>query len=74
MSSIEERALKRKNKITYAKMSLHSDEHHSFHTHLDVKSSWELLARLSQEAWKEKTGQFPPKRVDKSIVKFITYS
>lgn len=72
MSSIEERAFKRKTNLTYTKMDLHSDKHHSFHIHLDAKNSWELIARLSQEAWIEENGQLPPKRVDKSIIKFIT--
>jgi len=50
---------------------VHSQEHHSFHPHLDIKKAWELLTRLSKEAWIEKTGEVPPLRVNKSIVKFI---
>ena len=74
MSSIQERALRRRAAISITKVDLHSDEHHSFHTHLDVKSAWELLARLSKEAWMQQTGQIAPTRVDKSIVRFITHS
>ena len=73
MSSIYERALKRKNKITLTKIDLHSSRHSSFHIHLDTKSAWELLAKLSKEAWIEKTGKMPNNCVDKSIVKFFTY-
>jgi len=74
MSSMQERALRRRATMSITKVDLHSDEHHSFHTHLDVKSAWELLAKLSKEAWIEQTGQEAPSRVDKSVVRFITHS
>jgi len=51
---------------------LHSEKHHSFHLSLDTKSAWELLAKLSQEAWIEQTGLMPPNRVDKSQYRFIS--
>ena len=70
--SIQERARRRRNSITYTQVDLHSQKHHSFHTHLDVKSSWELLAKISQEAWKEQTGSVAPNYVDKSQCRFIT--
>ncbi len=72
MSTMQERALQRRDNITFTKVDLHSSLHNSFHTHLDAKSSWELLAKLSQERWREQTGKIAPKYVDKSIVKFIT--
>ncbi|MEA1915098.1 MAG: hypothetical protein U9N30_07260 [Campylobacterota bacterium] len=72
MSSMKERAALRKIKTTFNKVSLHSQEHNSFHTHLDVKNAWELLAKLSQEAWIEKTGTITNNRVDKSIYTFIS--
>lgn len=72
MSTMQERALQRRNNITLTKVDLHSSLHNSFHTHLDTKSAWELLAKLSQETWREQTGEIAPKHVDKSIVRFIT--
>lgn len=71
MSSLQERAAARSKSITLQKVALHSENHHSFHIGLDTKESWELLARLSKEAWFEQTGQMPPSRVDKSLGKFI---
>ncbi|HFU77891.1 MAG TPA: hypothetical protein ENK68_05250 [Epsilonproteobacteria bacterium] len=71
MSSMQERAAMRRKTLTIQKVALHSDEHHSFHIGLNVKDSWELLARLSKEAWIEQTDRLPSSRVDKSICKFI---
>ncbi len=70
MPTMEQRALRRRASMTIKKVNLHSSEHHSFHTHLDVKKSWEILTRLSKEAWLEETGEVPPLRVDKSICIF----
>lgn len=74
MSSIEERAEARRRIATITKIGLHSKEHDSFHAHLGVKDAWELLAKLSKEAWMEQTGKAAPSRVDKSICKFIKLS
>ena len=74
MQTLEERAAARRKMATVKKVGLHSDNHHSFHPHLSVEKSWELLAKLSQEAWIEKTGQIPSSRVDKSTFKFISLS
>ncbi|MEA3522513.1 MAG: hypothetical protein U9R50_06035 [Campylobacterota bacterium] len=71
MSTMQERAKRRRVKATLQKVDLHSQEHHSFHTHLKPKDAWELLAKLSKEAWIEKTGAIADNRVDKSIVRFI---
>ena len=71
MTTMAQRAIERRKTIIIKKVDLHSIENHSFHIHLDVKKSWELLTRLSHEAWIEKTGQIPPSRVDKSIYQFI---
>lgn len=71
MNDLEQRAAKRKQKITLKKLDLHSIEHNSCHTHLNAKQSWELLAKLSQESWIEKTGKIPSNTVDKSIYRFI---
>ncbi|HFU76960.1 MAG TPA: hypothetical protein ENK68_00460 [Epsilonproteobacteria bacterium] len=71
MTSMQERAAMRRKTLTVQKVALHSDEHHSFHIGLNVKDSWELLARLSKEAWIEQTGRLSSSRVDKSICKFI---
>lgn len=72
MSSMLERAESRKKNITFKKIALHSREHNSFHTHLSIKNSWELLAKLSKESWIDKMGTIPDDRVDKSIYKFIS--
>ena len=40
---MKERVLQRRDSITFTKVDLHSSLHHSFHTHLDAKSTWELL-------------------------------
>ena len=72
MGTMKERAKERRKHITFSKVNLHSNEHHSFHFDLDSKDSWELLARISQECWKEETGQLPSSRVDKSIYRFIS--
>ena len=72
MSTMQERALQRRDSITFTKVDMHSSLHHSFHAHLDTKSAWELLAKISQEAWKEQTGKIAPTYVDKSVVRFIT--
>lgn len=74
MQTLEQRAKARRKIITLNKVDLHSQEHHSFHPHLSLKKSWELLTRLSKEAWIEKTGQIAPQRVDKSIYKFMNIS
>ncbi len=74
MSTLQERATKRRKNITFSKVSLHSERHHSFHIHLDVKDAWELLARHSKETWIEKTGQIPASHVDKSVYRFIKKS
>ncbi len=71
MSTIQERTKLRRKNITFQKIDLHSPNYNSFHTHLDTKNSWELLAKLSQESWIEETGVIPINRVDKSIYKFI---
>lgn len=71
MSSLLERSSARRNIITMQKVNLHSLDNHSFHIGLDVESSWELLAKISKEAWIEKTGEIPPSTVDKLICKFI---
>lgn len=71
MSTLEQRAEARRARISIKQVDLHSKEHNSFHPHLDLKSAWELLARLSKEAWIEQTGEIPPSSVDKSVVKFI---
>ena len=74
MSTLEERAAARRKIATVQKIDLHSEEHNSFHIHLDVKRAWELLAKLSKERWMEETGEVAPQRVDKSICKFINLS
>lgn len=74
MHTIEQRAAIRRAKVTVKKVGLHSFEHNSFHASLDAKQSWELLAKLSQEAWMEQTGKLAPLRVDKSICRFIKLS
>ncbi len=74
VSNMKERAEARKRTATFAKVGLHSKEHDSFHTHLSPKDAWELLAKLSKEAWMEQTGTVAPSRVDKSICKFIKLS
>ncbi len=71
MSTIEERAKVRRRIATITKVGLHSTEHDSFHTHLSAKEAWELLAKISKEAWMKQTGTAAPSRVDKSIYKFI---
>ncbi|MDF1881881.1 hypothetical protein JHD50_11330 [Sulfurimonas sp. MAG313] len=71
MTEMEERAHRRRNKISLTKVPLHSQQHHSFHPDLELKKAWELLTRLSKEAWIEKTGEIPPSNINKSIVKFI---
>jgi len=70
MSTMQERSKLRRKNITLNQVNLHSQNHNSFHINLDTKNSWELLARLSQEAWIEKTGKTSINRVDKSIYKF----
>ncbi len=66
---LKERAKQRAKSITYKKLDLYSNSHHSFHLHLDDKASWELLSKLSKEEWHRKTGSKPPKQVDKSFYK-----
>ena len=68
---MKERAKQRAKNITYKKVDLHSSSHHSFHLHLDDKSSWELLSKLSKEEWHRKTGSEAPKHVDKTFYKVI---
>lgn len=72
MTDLEKRAEARRQKVTIQKIKLHSEEHHSFHIHLNTKQSWELLAKLSKEAWIEQTGNIPSNRVDKSIYRFVS--
>jgi len=71
MKTMAQRAEERRKKITVTKIALHSKEHHSFHLDLDLKSAWELLTRISKEAWIEEHGTPPSSRVDKRICKFI---
>lgn len=72
MTDLEKRAQERRQKATIQKVDLHSNRHNSFHTHLNVKQSWELLSKLSKEAWIEQTGKIPLNRVDKSVHRFIS--
>ena len=59
MKTMAERSAERRKKATLNIVALHSNEHHSFHLHLSLKESWELLAKMSQEAWREETGKVP---------------
>jgi len=68
MDSLAKRAKKRKSLIKVTKTSLHSKNHNSFHS-LDLKSSWELVAKLSLEKWIEENNTIPSNRVDKTIIK-----
>jgi len=72
MPTMQERAKRRKDMITITKTSLHSKNHNSFHLHLSDKEAWELLAKISKEAYFEQTGKIASNRVDKLVVKFIT--
>lgn len=75
MDRKQERALraeKRRELATINVEKLHSKTHNSFHCHLDLKDSWELLAKLSKERWIEETGEKPPLRVDKSQYRVIS--
>ncbi len=71
MSTMQQRAKQRRKSLTLNIVNLHAQEHHSFHTHLNTKDAWELLAKLSKEAWMEKTGMLANNRVDKSSYRFI---
>lgn len=72
MSTLQERAAQRKQSATVVKVHLKSDEHHSFHFHLNDEESFELLAKLSKEAYFEKTGMLAPSFVDKTKVRKIS--
>jgi len=72
MLPMQERVDERRRKMTLNKVHLHAPEHNSFHISLSLKDSWELLAKLSEEAWIEKTGTIPSSRVDKNICRFIS--
>jgi len=74
VSTLEERAAQRKKMATVQKVSLKNDTHHSFHFHLSDEESFELLAKLSKEAYFEQTGIMAPAFVDKASVKKISLS
>lgn len=71
MSDMRERAEARKKIATVTKIDLRSKEHDSFHERLDVKDAWNLLAKISKEAWFLQTGLEAPHRVDKSVYRLI---
>jgi len=74
VSTLEERAAQRKKSATVKKVSLKSDMHHSFHFHLSDEESFELLAKLSKEAYFQHTGTVALDFVDKTKVKKISLS
>ena len=74
MSTLQQRAEARRQKATITKLNLHSEEHNSFHTHLNLEESWELLAKISKEKWIEETGEIPSSSVDKTQYKVISLS
>ena len=71
LSEREKRRAKRLGQMQVKTMHLHSDLHHAFHTELSTHESWELLAKISQEAWQIQTGKKAPERLDKSIVNIV---
>ena len=72
MSTLKERAEQRKQNATVNKVSLKSKEHHSFHFHLSDEESFELLAKMSKEAYFETTGTVAFDFVDKTRVRKIS--
>ena len=66
--------LKKRRKLKnmkISKVSLHSEDHHSFHIDLSPLESWELLARISKETWYLETGKPAPDFLDKTQVRIF---
>jgi len=72
MTPREQRRIKRLKTIKVNKISLHSSDNHSFHIGLSPLESWELLARISKEAWYLETGKKAPSSLDKNKVQIFT--
>ena len=71
LSEREKRRAQRLGQMQVKTMHLHSDENHAFHTELSTQESWELLAKISHEAWQIQTGKKAAERLDKSIVNIV---
>jgi len=72
MTPREKRRAERLKTIKVNKISLHSSDNHSFHVGLSPIESWELLSRMSKEAWYLETGKKAPTSLNKSKVRIFT--
>jgi len=71
LSEREKRRAKRIGQMQVKTMHLHSDANHAFHTELSTEESWELLSKISQEAWQIETGEKAPLHLDRSVVNIM---
>jgi len=73
MDDFRARRLARQKNATIKRVLLHDNiEHHSFHLELNDYESWELLAKMTQDEWKNtmKCDTFPA--LDKTKIRKIT--
>ncbi len=71
MTNREERRAKRLKNITVKKIDLGSEEDSAFHFNLTPRQCWELLSKISKEAWFLESGQKAPDKLDKTKIKII---
>lgn len=71
MTTREERANARKNKIKIRKIKLHSSAHNSFHFELNDTQSWNLLYTMSINEWEKQNNKKAPLKVDKTKLRII---
>lgn len=72
MTDKERRREERLKCLTVTQIGLHDEDNHAFHLSLSPRASWELLTKISHEAWYIQTGQKAPTRLDKNMVHIIT--
>jgi len=71
MSERQKRREARLKSMKVEKISLYSNQNHSFTQELSPIEAWELVAKISKEMWFVQTGQVAPDRVDKQQVKIL---
>ncbi len=71
MTERQKRRAKRLGNITVQKIELKSEKNSAFHFDLTPLESWELLAKISKEAWFLESGQKAPDKLDKTKIKII---
>ena len=71
MTERQKRRVERLGNTIVQKIDLKSEENSAFHFNLTPLESWELLSRISKDAWFLESGQKAPSKLDKTKIKII---